>query len=471
MKTPVVAKIFRQIILSGLLILIAFSVYSQGQTKPAEKPSNKETTRILFVFDASQSMYGRWQSDMKINIARNILLEVLDSLKNIPNLEVALRLYGHQYHFPPQVCEDSKLEVPFAKDNFEKIKSRLNTMVPKGTTPIAYALEQAINDFTPCDNCRNVIVLITDGIEECDGDPCEASMKLQKSGFVLKPFIIGIGTNFEKAFNCVGTYFDASSEEKFSSALNVVVSRVLNPTTCQVNLLDANKRPTETNINMTFYDHVSGKIKYNLVHTLNGYGLPDTLIIDPLLIYDIVVHTIPPVRVDSVRLISAKHNIIPIDVPQGILVMKLNSQNSNLKSIKTIIKKQGSAETTNVQDLEQPEKYITGTYSIEILSLPRIYQDNIEIMQSHTTTVDIPVPGIAVIQKLVKGYGSLFLEKDGSLELIYNFRDIEPQESLVLMPGKYRAVFRSRYADRSRYTIERSFEVKSGITTNVKLQD
>jgi Ca-activated chloride channel family protein len=177
------------------------------------------------------------------------------------------------------------------------------------------------------------------------------------------------------------------------------------------------------------------------------------------------------VRVDSVRLISAKHNIIPVDVPQGILVLKLNSQNSNLKAIKTIIRKQGSNETINVQDLEQPEKYITGTYSIEILSLPRIYQDNIEIMQSHTTTVDIPVPGIAVIQKLVKGYGSLFLEKDGSLELIYNFRDIELQESLVLMPGKYRAVFRSRYADRSRYTIERSFEVKSGITTNVKLQD
>ena len=158
-------------------------------------------------------------------------------------------------------------------------------------------------------------------------------------------------------------------------------------------------------------------------------------------------------------------------VPQGILVLKLNSQNENLKSIKTIIRQHGSSQTINVQDLDQPERYITGTYSIEILSLPRIYQDNIEIMQSHTTTVDIPVPGIAVIQKLVKGYGSLFLEKDGDLELIYNFRDNEQQESLVLMPGNYRAIFRSRYADRASFTIERSFEVKSGITTNVKLQD
>jgi Ca-activated chloride channel homolog len=471
MKTRAVAKIFRQILFSAMLLVIVSVTYSQVQNKPVIKPENKQLTRILFVFDASQSMYGRWQSDVKINIARNILLEVLDSLRNIPDLEIALRLYGHQFHFPPQVCNDTKLEVPFAKDNFEKIKAKLSSIVPMGTTPIAYSLEQSINDFTPCDHCRNVIVLITDGIEECDGDPCEASMKLQKNGFVLKPFIIGIGTNFEKAFNCVGTYFDASSEDKFSSALNVVVSRVLNPTTCQVNLLDANKRPTETNINMTFYDHQNGTIKYNFIHTLNSFGLPDTLRIDPMVTYDILVHTIPPVRVDSIKLLPGVHTIIPISVPQGTLVMKLNSQNALLKSLKTIVRKQDSPETINVQDIDQPEKYITGTYSIEILSLPRLYHNNIEIIQSHTTTVDIPVPGIAVIQKLVKGYGSLFLEKDGDLELIYNFRDNEQQESLVLMPGHYRAVFRSRYADRSSFTIERSFEVKSGTTTNIKLQD
>ncbi len=465
------AKKFLFIILPALLVFFINDMFSQAQSKPVAKAENRKTTRILFVFDASQSMYGRWQSDMKINIARKLLIETLDSLKNVPDIEVALRLYGHQHNFPPQVCEDSKLEVPFAKDNFDRIIAKLNSTTPKGTTPIAYSLGQAINDFTPCENCRNVIVLITDGIEECGGDPCEASLNLQKNGFVLKPFIIGIGTNFEKAFNCVGTYFDATSEEKFSTALNVVISRVLNPTTCQVNLLDAGNRPTETNINMTFYEHETGTMKYNYIHTLNGYGLPDTLNIDPLITYDLTVHTIPPVRVDSISLVPAKHNIIPVSVPQGVLVMKVNSQNENVKAIKTIVRKKGSNETINVQDMGQPEKYLTGTYSVEVLSLPRIYQDNIEIMQSHTTTVEIPVPGIAVIQKMVKGYGSLFLEKDGDLELIYNFRDNEQQESLVLMPGNYRAIFRSRYSDRSSSTIERSFEVKSGITTNIKLQD
>lgn len=472
MKTHAVAHLFRYLSIVAFCTIIANSGVAQEQAKPVPIQENKPLTRILFVFDASQSMYGRWQSDMKINIARNLLIKVLDSLQSIKNLEVALRLYGHQYQFPPQVCNDTKLEVPFGKDNFIKIKNKLNSIIPKGTTPIAYSLEQAVNDFTPCTNCRNVVVLITDGIEECGGDPCQASQELQKGGIVLKPFIIGIGTDFSKAFNCVGTYFDATSEDRFSNALNVVVSRVLNPTTCQVNLLDANDRPTETNINMTFYDTNTGKIRYNFIHTLNNYGQPDTLAIDPLSTYNIVVHTIPPVEVDSVRLNPGIHTIIPINVPQGYLTLKMNSMNANLKAIKTIVRRGGTMETINIQDIDQSERYITGTYDLEILSLPRFKASNIKVMQSHTTTVDIPVPGIAVLQKSVRGYGSLYLENNGKLEWVYTFRDNDQsQESLVLMPGFYRAVFRSRYADRSVMTIERSFEVKSGTTTNVKLGD
>ncbi|MCK4676991.1 MAG: hypothetical protein KAT48_02555, partial [Bacteroidales bacterium] len=118
--------------------------------------SNREppqpTTRILFVFDASQSMYGRWQSDIKIKIARELLSNILDSLVNIENLEMALRVYGHQKNYPPQDCDDTRLEVGFGANNATKIKHVLNTLTPKGTTPIAYSLQQAEKDFTPCEN-------------------------------------------------------------------------------------------------------------------------------------------------------------------------------------------------------------------------------------------------------------------------------------------------------------------------------
>lgn len=452
--------------LIGLFLLLAVFSFSQGINEKKPKP----LTRILFVFDGSQSMYGIWQSDIKINIARKLLSNLLDSLSKVENLELALRVYGHQNIYPPQVCTDTKLEVPFGKNNSNQIKYRLSLITPKGTTPIAYALEQAGNDFTPCDNCRNIIVLITDGIEECGGDPCAVSEELQKNGLILKPFIIGIGRDFSDAFNCVGNYFDASSEKQFSKSLDIIINKALNATTTQVNLLDEYGKPTETNVNMTFYDNFSGIIKYNFIHTLNNKGLPDTLMIDPLLTYDIVVHTIPPVKADSIKLTSGKHTIIPVNAPQGYLNLKIGSYINIVKDLQCIIRKAGEVETINVQNFRQKEKYLTGIYDIEVLCLPRIYIDSVTIKQSHTTTIEIPMPGIAVIKKTTYGYGSLYLENNNKLEWIYNFRDNNPyQETLILQPGIYRVVFRSRYSDKSFFTIEKSFSVQSGKSINVKL--
>jgi len=452
-----------------LLPILAFLVITSSGQYYKNEGQDPVTTRILFVFDASQSMYGTWQSDVKINIARELLSHILDSLKTVENLELGLRVYGHQSSYPPQDCYDTKLEVPFAKGNSARIEHVLSSLVPKGTTPIAYALEQSERDFTPCDNCRNIIVLITDGIEECDGDPCAVSRALQKNGVSLKPFIIGIGRNFKDAFDCVGTYFDASSERSFQIALNVVISQALNTTTAQVNLLDASGQPTETNVNMTFYDNFSGKIKYNFIHTLNNKGLPDTLYIDPLLNYDIEVHTLPPVRLDSVSLVAGKHTLIGIDAPQGFIKLKIGNNDRTVKDLKSIVRKNGKMETMHIQTFGTTKKYLTGKYDLEVLTLPRIRINDVQVSQSQTTTVEIPQPGIVVIQKSVNGYGSLYLEEDNKLKWIYDMRDTKLQESLGLQPGHYRIVFRSKYMNQSMYTIEKPFEVKPGTSINVKL--
>ena len=183
-------------------------------------------TRILFIYDASNSMNGSWQKGKKHTIAQRLLSETIDEMQDIPNLETALRVYGHQkYYRNGQDCNDTKLEVPFAAKNAKQIKSKLKSITPKGTTPIAMTLEKSAEDFSPCSNCRNIIILITDGIEECGGDPCAISMKLQRQGIVLKPFVIGIGLdmNFKKSFECLGTFYDASDEATFKKVLGIVV--------------------------------------------------------------------------------------------------------------------------------------------------------------------------------------------------------------------------------------------------------
>lgn len=439
----------------------------------AQRENNNEKAaplnRILFVFDASQSMYGRWQSDVKMNIAKKLMANLLDSLSTFKNLEIALRVYGHQKTYPPPDCYDTKLEVPFSPGNISAIKNKILGLTPRGTTPIAYSLEQAVNDFPPCDNCRNIIILITDGIEECGGDPCASSEALQKHGIAMKPFIIGIGRDFKEAFDCVGTYFDASSETAFQKALSTVISQALHQTTMQVNLLDSRNNATETNVNLTFYDHTSKKMKYNFLHTLNHRGLPDTLIVDPMMTYDVVVNTVPPIYVDSISLEPGRHLTAVISAPQGYLDLKIGPNDRIVKNLYAIIKKSGQTETLNVQNFGDIKKYLCGTYDLEILTLPRIYMSGVQIRQSQTTTIDIPLPGIVVIRKSVNGYGSLYVERNNRLEWIYELRENILQETLVLQPGNYRVVYRSKNAERAMYTIENSFTIHPGGTSNVNL--
>src|SRR5439155_22741144 len=125
-------------------------------------------------------------------------------LKNVPDVLIGLHAYGAHSH-GKQDCEDSRLEVGFNEDNYAEIKKKLKSLEPDGTTPIAYSLGRAQDDFPPGKG-KNVIILITDGYEECKGDPCAVSRTLQEKGITLKPFIIGIGLGEDviQSFHCVG---------------------------------------------------------------------------------------------------------------------------------------------------------------------------------------------------------------------------------------------------------------------------
>ncbi len=427
-------------------------------------------TRILFVFDASQSMLGRWQSATKMQIAVNLLNELVDSLKKQQHVELALRVFGHQKQYPPQDCDDTKLEVPFQKNNHERIKNFLKNTQPRGTTPIAMSLEATAIDFPKGSNSRNIIVLITDGKEECGGDPCAVSAALQKNNVILKPFIIGVGLGDEikTSLKCVGNYYDANTEESFRDVLKIVITQALYPTTAQVNLLDTYKKPTETNVPITFYESRSGRIVHNFVHTLNHAGNPDTLYLDNFLTYRLKVHTIPPVEKDDIVITQGKHNVIAVDAPQGSIQLKINGRNQ-YGVLKCIVRKSGSLETLHVQDFGTSVKYLTGTYDLEILSLPRIYQRNIKVNQSTTTTVEIEEAGLVNFQFGNVGYGSVFKLKGNDLEFVTNLSETAVNQALVLQPGNYKVVFRFRLSKETILTKERTFSVKSGESIIVNL--
>ena len=69
-------------------------------------------------------------------------------------------------------------------------KKQLSVLSPLGQTPIAYALNQAADDFSTLQGER-ALVLVTDGIESCGGDPVQAARDLREQG--IKVHLIGFG--------------------------------------------------------------------------------------------------------------------------------------------------------------------------------------------------------------------------------------------------------------------------------------
>ena len=451
-------------------IFLAILIFCIGLSLPYNTFAKKDkpVTRVLFIFDASQSMYAQWDGNSRMEIAKKLLSNMLDSLDNKENLLVGLRCYGHQKPSPPQDCRDTRLEVPFGNNTVPAIKNRLKTLQPKGTTPIAKALESGALDFPGVtSNSRNIVILITDGIEECGGDPCAVSRLYQEKKIIIKPFVIGIGLSeeYKKNFECIGTFYDARNPDEFKNILDVVISQVLNSTTAQVNLLDENEMPTETNVPLSFYDSFSGILQYNFIHTMNSRGNPDTMNIDPVLNYKVIAHTIPQTEAEgNWKLIPGKHTTIPIKCPQGTLSI---SSAINKTKVECIIREKGKTETLNVQQLNTKQRYLTGEYDLEILTLPRIYE-TIRINQSESTNVKIPEPGLVVLSASSSPYGSIF-EVSNELKWVCDLNTKKGRQALYLLPGKYKVVYRAKNASSSEYTKEKTFKVSSIKTVSLKL--
>jgi Ca-activated chloride channel homolog len=451
----------RTLAFTFLFFLLSAGIYSQGVTN-----------RVLFIFDDSYSMYSSWNSNVKIEVAKRVMGNFLDSLARVPDLEIALRCYGHTTFFrPDRNCKDTKLEVPFApaRSNAQKIKQRIQRLEPMGTTPIAYSLGESAGDFPACANCRNIVILITDGIEECGGNPCQVSRELQRKGIFIRPFIIGVGleVKFADYFACVGKFYDVSNEANFNDVLRLVITEALSQTTAQVDLLDINRKPSETDVDMTFYEAGSSNVKYNYLHTINHRGNPDTLVLDPDLSYDLVVHTIPPVEKRNISLQRGTHNIIPLSAPQGFLRLELEGSNTKYFPT-TVIRRSGEMNTLNVQDFGKTEKYIVGKYDLEVLTLPRVNLHDVEIRQSSVNTIRVPASGSVQFVKPGNGYGSIYLDDGKNVIWVCNLSNNLPNEVIYLQPGKYKAVFRAEGVRETLRSVERNFEVKTAQALSVR---
>lgn len=453
-------------ILFILLFLTCNILQAQTLIKPVVK------TRLLFVLDASGSMMNNWGETNRFRASKAILANMLDSLQKIPNLEIGLRVFGSLSPLNDNDCKDTKLESPIRANNIANIKTKLNSLNAKGITPIAYTLEQSANDFIYSgDGYRNILVLITDGIESCKGNACEISKKLQSKGIFLQPFIIGLGLTPEAAetFECVGRYDDAQDEIGFKKSLKSVMNTILNSSTSQINLLDDNGKPTESNVPISLYDKSAGILRYHFIHTLNARGNPDTLQLDPVNKYDMIVHTTPPIYKKDIVVLPNKHSIISVNAAQGELIIQTEGL-STYKELSSIIKENNKDVIIDRIDINQKRKYLTGTYDLEILTLPRISISNLQIKQSETTTIKIPAPGLLTIlnTNAVPVFGSIYVEKGQDLEWVCDINGNTVTETITLQPGTFHIVYKNKGSKKTMSTRTERFQISSGSSYSIR---
>ncbi|MBK7239239.1 MAG: VWA domain-containing protein [Flavobacteriales bacterium] len=456
-------------------LAIAFAMGIGGNAFAQEQAPEPALTRMLFVMDASNSMNAFWGNQPKINTARELLLKSLKELEGQPDLELALRLYGHQTAIVPgnQDCDDTKLEVPFSANAIPAMRNVLNSVRCQGTTPIARSLEKSGGDFPatgPGDRkVRNVIILITDGIEACDEDPCAVSRALQAKGITLKPFVIGVGLIEADKYSlqCVGNYFDASTPELFEHVLKVVVTQALNSTTAQVSLMTENGQPTETNVPVTFYDQKTGLPLYHFVHTMNDRNIPDTLSIDPIHTYRVVAHTLPPSVREDVKVRPGIHNIIAVDAGLGTLQLNLGSGPPDAQTIPCIIRRKDELSTLHVQSLGTSQRLRTGFYDLEVLTLPRLLITDVKVQQGKTTEIAVPRPGTLNILPSASGPGAIFVKRGDELEWVADMDPLSVRSQYRLLPGNYQVLYRSGKAQRTELSITKDVTIESGRSTTV----
>jgi Ca-activated chloride channel family protein len=160
----------------------------------------------------------------KMVVAKDILEDVSHWFPE--DLDLALRAYGSTSPSDDSDCADSTLLVPFADENREHIRRAIAGLRPLGQTPIAYALNQAAHDFGAMQNDR-ALVLVTDGIESCGGDPVQAARQLREKGIMVHLIGFGLGNAADEdtaslqavADASGGHYVTAGSAEELKEAL------------------------------------------------------------------------------------------------------------------------------------------------------------------------------------------------------------------------------------------------------------
>jgi len=194
------------------------------------RPADKQRSPVVLVLDASGSMWGQIDGKAKIVIAREVLNTLIDSLP--ADLQVGLSVYGHRRE---KDCTDIEMVMPIAPLNPAAMKAKINAIKPKGKTPLSDAVRQAAEALQYTEH-RASVILVSDGLETCNADPCSLAADLAKAGVDFKVHVVGFDISKEDQgrLRCLadktgGLFLAAADARSLHSALTETMAKVQEP--------------------------------------------------------------------------------------------------------------------------------------------------------------------------------------------------------------------------------------------------
>jgi len=176
--------------------------------------------KVIIILDASGSMWAQIDGKPKLEIARESLRTVLQSVP--ADDEIGFMAYGHR---EKGSCDDIQLIVPPQAGSASAITDAADSLKFLGKTPLTAAVKQAAEALKYTED-KATVVLITDGLETCGGDPCALGKELEASGVDFTADVVGFGLTADEgkqiaclAENTGGKYIQASDEKALQEAL------------------------------------------------------------------------------------------------------------------------------------------------------------------------------------------------------------------------------------------------------------
>ena len=448
------------------LFIVLLLMAVGGQWLSARGQQQADKTRLLLILDCSNSMWDHWQSNSKIKVTQQVLLSFLDSVSRQHDVDVALRVFGHlnKEQF------GTRLEVPFGADNIYRLQSKIKTLVPQGGCTAAAALTDALSDFPATGSSRNLILIITDGMDDCDAEICDVARQVQLSGVVVQTFVLCIGGNISAHASCAGSVFPVEHEEEFSKTLYDIFRLSGKKARVLLNMVDERGDLYETEHPVAFYDHRTGVIRQSTIYSVNGRLNPDTLLMDPLVTYDMTVFTHPPLRREAMQFSVERVNPIDITVSEGTLKVQYAGQRPQWQQPNVdVIVRRASGDRVAAQAVGETGQYLAGRYDVEVQTLPVTTLRGVEVRGQASTELSVPMPGMLVLSK-PKGIttGAIFRLTDGRVEFATDLNPSTAGERLLLQPGQYELVLHPQNATKYDKVQTRRFVIESSQTTKIQ---